>query len=85
MPAKRGAIRSCRSVRFDVTPKDAEIYADGFYVGIVDDFNGSQRLQLTPGRHHVAVKMDGYEAVEFDLSIESTRSITYRATLRKLN
>jgi PEGA domain-containing protein len=72
-------------VRFDVTPNDAEIYADGFYVGIVDDFNGSQRLQLPPGRHHVAVKMDGYESIEFDLSIESTRSITYRATLKRLN
>ena len=72
-------------VRFDVTPKDAEIYADGFYAGIVDDFNGSQRLQLAPGHHHVAVKMEGYESIEFDLAIESARSITYRATLRKLN
>jgi len=72
-------------VKFDVTPEDAEIYADGFYAGLVDDFNGSQRLQLAPGRHHVVLKMEGYETIEVDLSIDSGSGITYRATLRRLN
>jgi hypothetical protein len=70
-------------VRFDVTPKEAEIYADGFYAGLVDDFNDAQRLQLAPGRHHVALKLEGYDTTEVDLSIESGRSITYRATLKQ--
>ena len=33
-------------VRFDVTPQDAEIQADGFYAGIVDDFNGSVEMPV---------------------------------------
>lgn len=70
-------------VRFDVTPKNAEIYADGYYVGIVDDFNGSQHLQLAPGRHHVVLKTDGYETIEVDLVIAPDRSITYHATMKK--
>jgi len=72
-------------VKFDVTPKDAEIYADGFYAGLVDDFDGSQHLQLAPGRHHVVLKMQGYETIEVDLTIDSAGDITYRATLRKLS
>jgi len=71
-------------VRFDVTPGDAAIYADGFYAGIVDDFNGTQHLLLAPGRHHVVLKMEGYESIDVDLSIDAARTITYRATLKKL-
>jgi hypothetical protein len=68
-------------VKFDVTPKDAEIYLDGFYAGIVNDFNGSQHLQVAAGRHHVSLKMAGYEPIEVELSIESNRTITYRTTM----
>jgi hypothetical protein len=70
-------------VRFDVTPKDAAIYADGFYVGIVDDFNGSQHLLLAAGRHHVSIRLDGYESVDVDLAIDTGRTMTYRASLKK--
>jgi hypothetical protein len=72
-------------VRFDVTPKDAAIYADGFYVGIVDDFNGSQPLLLAPGRHHVSIRLDGYESVDVDLAIDAGRTMTYRTSLKKLD
>jgi hypothetical protein len=72
-------------VKFDVTPKDAEIYLDGFYAGIVNDFNGSQHLQVAAGRHHVSLKMAGYEPIEVELSIESDRMITYRTTMKELD
>jgi hypothetical protein len=72
-------------VRFDVSPKDAAVYADGFYVGIVDDFNGSQHLLLAPGRRHVSIRLDGYESVDVDLSIDAGRTMTYRTSLKKLN
>jgi len=71
-------------LKFDVTPKEAAIYADGFYVGIVDDFNGSQHMMLTQGKHHLVLMLDGYETHEIDLSIDSERTITYRATMKKL-
>jgi hypothetical protein len=72
-------------VRFDVTPKDATVYADGFYVGIVDDFDGSQHLLLAPGRHHVSIRLDGYESVDVDLSIDAGQTMTYRTSMKKLN
>jgi hypothetical protein len=72
-------------VRFDVTPKDAAIYADGFYAGIVDDFNGSQHLVLAPGRHHLSIRLAGYESVDVEVSIDTGRTVTYRASLKKLD
>jgi hypothetical protein len=72
-------------VRFDVTPKDAAIYADGFYAGIADDFNGSQHLLLGQGRHHLSIRLDGYESVDVDLSVDSGATMTYRGLLKKLD
>lgn len=71
-------------LKFDLTPKEAAIYADGFYVGIVDDFNGSQHMRLSQGRHHLMIVLEGYETHEVDLSIDSENTITYRATMKKI-
>ena len=43
IPARRSGI--------EVKPKEAEVYVDGYYAGIVDDFDGTfQRLQRDAGR-----------------------------------
>lgn len=69
-------------LRLDVTPKDAQVYVDGFYVGIVDDFSGrNQRLNLAPGPHHVELLATGYELLSFDVTIESRQTLNYRGTL----
>src|SRR5262245_48645054 len=42
------------SVRVQVKPKEAEVYVDGYYAGLVDDFDGIfQRLHLPPGPHDI--------------------------------
>ncbi len=49
------------SVRLEVTPKEAEVYVDGYYAGIVDDFDGTfQRLRVARGEHELTVYRDGY-------------------------
>ena len=51
-------------VRVLVTPEEAAVYVDGFYAGVVDDFNGLfQRLPLPPGGHDIVVYYDGYRTV----------------------
>lgn len=48
-------------VRVMVRPQNAAVYVDGFYAGIVDDFNGFfERLPLPPGGHEIAIFLDGY-------------------------
>jgi hypothetical protein len=49
------------ALRLLVEPEKAKVYVDGYYAGVVDDFDGMfQRLYLGPGRHEVTLKMEGY-------------------------
>jgi hypothetical protein len=49
------------SVKFDVEPNDAAVYVDGYFAGIVDDFDGPfQRLYTAPGGHEVTLYLEGY-------------------------
>lgn len=49
------------SVRLQVTPRDAEVFVDGYHAGVVDEFDGIfQRLRLTPGGHDIEIYLDGY-------------------------
>ena len=73
------------SLRVIVTPRQAEVYVDGYYAGIVDDFDGFfQRLRLPPGDHEVTVYCDGYKTVhqKIYLTPDSTMKLTY--TMEKL-
>ena len=48
------------SVRIVATPRDAEVYVDGYYAGVVDDFDGFfQRLHVPPGAHEITLYHDG--------------------------
>jgi hypothetical protein len=52
------------SARIQVTPKDAEVYVDGYYVGRVDDFDGSlQRLHVEAGEHELMIYREGYRTI----------------------
>ncbi len=69
-------------VRLDMPQRDAEVYVDGYYAGIVDDFDGSlQRLQLEPGPHRIEIRAPGYEPIALDVNIQPGRTIVYRQSL----
>ena len=50
-------------MRVLVTPREAAVYVDGFYAGIVDDFNDVQPLPLPPGAHDIVLYLEGYRTV----------------------
>ena len=50
------------AVRLQVRPRHAHIFVDGYFVGTVDDFDGTfQRLRLDAGPHQIEIHADGYE------------------------
>jgi DNA-binding beta-propeller fold protein YncE len=70
------------ALRLDITPNTAQVYVDGYYVGIVNDFSGrSQGLNLAPGTHHFDLRATGHDALAFDINIESGQVLDYRGTL----
>jgi hypothetical protein len=61
-------------------PRDAQVFADGYYVGIVDDFDGIfQHLNLETGPHHIEINEPGLQPVAFDVNIAPGRTMTFRA------
>ena len=70
-------------VRIQDAPRDAEVFADGYYMGIVDDFDGVfQHMNLEAGPHRIEIRAPGYEPIEFDVRVEPGQTITYRAYLQ---
>ena len=64
----RGYYDDSAELRLEVRPKETQVYVDGYYAGIVDDFNGVfQRLHVRPGRHELALYMPGYRTVRQNL------------------
>ena len=61
------------------------MYADGYFVGHVDDFDGAlQKLRLDAGPHRIEVREPKYETLTFDVLIDSRRTITYRGEMKKI-
>jgi PEGA domain-containing protein len=70
------------NLRLDIEPRDAQVYIDGAYAGLVDDFDGVfQSLRLEAGEYHVEVVLPGFESLDFDVRIFPGEKTTYRGDL----
>ena len=60
------------TTRIIVTPKETEVYVDGGFVGIADDFDGMfQGLRLDPGPHEITLYLNGYRSVHQKLNLSN--------------
>jgi len=70
-------------VRIEGAPEDAQVFADGYYVGIVDDFDGAfQHLNLQAGPHRIEIRAAGLPPVTFDVNVVPGQTIRYHAGMR---
>ncbi len=73
------------AVRLKIKQKEAQIYVDGYYVGVVDSYDGSfQKLTLDSGGHKLELKADGYEPLQFDVVIAPGETVTYKGELKRI-
>ena len=75
-----GSYRDSGSLRIIVEPEKTRVYVDGYYAGIVDDFDGIlQRLNVPPGRHEITLKLEGYRTQHFKVyvPVDDTIKIHY--------
>lgn len=69
-------------LRITGAPREAHVFADGYYVGIVNDFDGIfQHLNLEAGPHRIEIEVPGYETIAFDVMVQPGRTVTFRADL----
>jgi hypothetical protein len=72
-------------LRLQVSPRDAQVFVDGYYAGTVDDFDGArQRLKVTIGPHRIELRAPGHETVTFDVTIIEGQTTTYKTSLTRL-
>jgi hypothetical protein len=72
-------------IRLQMNPKDAQVTVDGYFVGVVDDFDGiSQRLELEEGPHRIEITAPGFEPFSLEVNILRAQTIKYKGLLRPL-
>ena len=75
------------SLKLKVRPRNAEVYVDGYYVGVVDDFDGVfQELTLSADPnagvpHRIEIRAPGAESIVFEVRLQPGQVITYRGDL----
>jgi hypothetical protein len=75
----------CGGISFDIGPASAQVYVDGSFAGIVEDFDAnSEPLLLAPGSHYVEIRLAGYRTVSFDVTVTPGEITPYQGTLERL-
>jgi len=71
-------------VSFAITPATAEVFVDGSYVGTVGEFTPTtQPLGLTPGRHRIEIRAQGYRTMDFDADVVAGQVIPYQGVMER--
>ncbi len=68
-----------------ITPKQTEVYIDGYYAGLAADFDGAfQRLHLASGGHAVTLHLDGYRTVTQEIYVRPNSTYKLTETMAQL-
>jgi hypothetical protein len=70
-------------VRIQGAARGAQVYVDGYYAGIVDDFDGTfQRLSLEEGPHEIELRAPGLPPLTYDVNVQPGQTVTIHANVR---
>ena len=73
------------SVRLQIAPQETEVFVDGYYAGIVDDFDGfMQRLHVEPGEHTIQLYLTGHRSWEQKVYLQPGGTFRIRHTMEPL-
>jgi PEGA domain len=73
------------NIRTEVTPKDAEVYVDGYYAGHAADFDGVfKRLHVGPGGHSITFHLEGFRTVTEDVYVRPDSTFKMHTAMERL-
>jgi hypothetical protein len=73
------------SVRLKVKPSNASVFVDGYYAGIVDDFDNSfQKLSVALGKHRIEISAPGYQPLIVEIDVVDFDTINYQGQLEPI-
>jgi hypothetical protein len=83
--AYRDVYDDTAAVRVQVTQREAEVYVDGYYAGVVDDFDGVfQRLHVDPGEHEISLYLPGHATLVERVYLQPRSTFRIAAALTPL-
>jgi hypothetical protein len=69
----------------DISPEEAQVYLDGRYIGIADDFDGNpDYLYLKPGHYRIEFRLEGYETLTRQIEARPGVYLDFTDKLRKV-
>ena len=85
-PAYRYGVRDfAAALRIDAEPREAQVFVDGYYAGVVDDFDGVfQRLRVEPGGRTITLYLEGYRTEQQRLYLRPGADQRIRLTMQPL-
>ena len=69
----------------EMLPDESQVYVDGFYVGLAQEFGLRGRpLDLAAGAHRVELRAPGYDMLSFSVMIAPSETLRYRGDMQRL-
>ena len=69
-------------LKLEVKPRETQVFVDGYYAGVVDDFDGIfQHLDLEPGEHDLQLYLPGYRLQQQRIYLQPNRTFRLRYTM----
>jgi hypothetical protein len=73
-------------MQLSIDPRSAEVYVDGVYAGVVNDFSGYfEHLELSGGLHFVTIVAPKYDPLFLQVVVTPGHTQTYRGALTRAN
>ena len=71
------------AVKLKIKPRDAEVFVDGAYAGIVDEFDGAlQSLKLNSGAYQIEVRKPGFDTLHYDVRVQPDHTVTLKDEMK---
>ena len=72
-------------MRLQVRPRETQVFVDGYFAGIVDNFDGTfQRLHLEAGQHTIQLFLPGHRIYSQDVYLQPGNTFAVRHTMESL-
>jgi hypothetical protein len=78
---KRAAAPATGLLRLSVTPPEAQVFIDSYYVGTAEQIMAQRVLSLEAGPHRIEIRAPQRETATVDVRILPYETVTYNATL----
>ena len=68
-----------------MSPRETEVFLDGYYAGTVDEFDGVfQRLNVQPGNHELELYHPGYRPVQHSVLLQPGKTSNVKLAMQPL-